>query len=238
MIRKVKGCLQLVGLLLIFIIPPRSFASSRTGVKGVDGFNPTFYLDITGGFTTYKSQMVVQNDTSNQITYTLGGNAGTNRQYGFFVKTDSNTTTFEINSSSIQTDWRDSGLRYRLDFFYIGIVFSQIEMIANSAGTDTLDASGTGIGGNAGLHIPISRAGTFYLDITSVTPANPRNALTQEVTYGSRTDIDIGAGLDITKSTFDFLLGYRVRTFAINAGTAASESISTTYIGLRTAGFF
>ena len=240
MAKKPKILLQFP-LLAVFALAlaPRAIASAKADTKGSGAFNPTFFLDITGGFTTYKSEMIVQNDTSTHLTYSIGGFAGAQRQYGFYVKTDANTTAFEINSSSVQMTFRDTGIRYRLGYVYLGVVFSQLDILSNNAGTDSLDASAGGTGGNFGVQIPMAKAGTFYIDATSVSFQNPRNALTDEVTFGARTDIDLGAGLDISKKAFDFLLGYRIRTFAINAaGTSGTESISTTYIGLRTAAFF
>lgn len=213
-------------------------ALARGETFGVEGFHPTFHLDLVFGFSTYKSEVVAQNDTSTHTSYTLGGNAGKEREFGFYVKTDSNTTPFEINSSEITTIWQDAVMRYRFTYVYLGVVFSKLDYLVNDQGTESVDASGSGIGGTLGMLIPFGRTGVFYLDIVSVTPATPRNALDQEVTFGARQDVDIGAAIDITSKAFDFLLGYRQRTFAVNAANSGTETITTTYMGFRYASFF
>jgi len=45
---------------------------------------------------------------------------------------------------------------------------------------------------------------------------------------------DIGANIPLTKKTFDFIFGYKYRTYAITVeGTAYKELHNTTYIGFQ-----
>ena len=200
---------------------------------------PTFALDITYGLSsTYKSKYVAMNDTGSHTMYSLGGNAGASRDLGFMVRTDTQTTNFLLNSSKMTTVWQDSILRYSIGPVYLGINFCQLDLLANKEGVATIDAAGSGMGGNLGVYYDFEKTGLFYLDVTTATIAKARNSLDLVVKGGARTDIDLGLGYHITKESFIFLLGYKQRTFALSADTSYAEAIMTTYIGLRTALFF
>lgn len=219
----------------------RANSESRLSANagGPEKFCPTFYLDLTFGFTTYKSEMVANNDYSTQSSFTIGGNAGSMREFGFYIKQETNTTAFELNTSSIASSWLDMGLRYRFwGYFYLGIIFSQLEMVSSNQGTDELNAQGKGMGGNTGFIIPFGKDGIFFFDATSASFTSGINSLDQTVTFGTRTDIDLGAAIDITKKAFDFLIGYKQRTFSITTNAAYVETIYQTYIGARWASFF
>lgn len=202
-------------------------------------YSPTFWFDVTYGLSsTYKSKMVLSNDTGSSITYSLGGYGGEANDLGFAIKKFSDSIAFELNDSAIATSFQDSILKYRMAFFYVGVVFSQIEMIANKEGTDLVDSAGSGMGGNLGIILPIGRIGAFFLDVTSVTYSKTRNELTSEVNTGARMDIDLGTSFDITRNLIDFLMGYRQRTLAITIDESYSELSMSTYLGLRFAFFF
>lgn len=201
--------------------------------------NPTFSLEATYGLSsTYKSKMVVNNDTGSSISYSLGGSAGDERQFSFFIKTYSNSTDFELNDSSIKTMWRDSIIRYRFYFLYFGAAFSQVEIEANREGTDILDAAGSGICGNVGMQFSMGRAGHFYLDFLSGSMSKVRNALDDEVKIESRSEIDVGMGFDVTKKLIDFIVGYRQNSLTIKITDSYKETLMTTYLGFRFAGHF
>ncbi len=201
-------------------------------------FAPTFFVDSTFGLTTYKSKLIVSNDTGTGLSYSIGGHAGENREYGFLVRTDTNRTSFLLNESSITTAWQDTILRYRLWAFYVGGVFSQLDLKVNSQGTEILDVSGSGYGGNAGFLIPINRIGVFYFDASSVSVGKFRNVLTEEVKSGTRLDLDAGANFDITREFLDLMVGYKQRTTSIQLSSGNVESYYITYLGFRAALYF
>ena len=208
------------------------------GGHNADG-NPTFDLDFTFGLSsTYKSKYVNMNDTGTDTMYSLGGNAGQDKNLGFMVRSDTQTTTFKINNSKIASVWQDSILRYAIGPVYLGVNFSQISLLATQDGTKTIDAVGSGTGGNLGVNYDFEKSGLFYLDVTTATLSAVRNSLDLKVKGGSRTDIDLGLGYHITKENFIFLLGYKQRTFTMSADTSYAEAMMTTYIGLRTALYF
>ena len=214
--------------------------ATKAWANRMDESNPTFNLDFTFGLSsTYKSKYADMNDTGSDTMYSLGGNAGQERNLGFMVRTDTQDTTFKINDSKIKTVWQDSVLRYSIGVFYLGVNFSQINLVASKAGTKTIDAAGSGTGGNLGINYDFDKnSGLFYLDVTTATVATMRNSETLVVKGGSRTDIDLGLGYHITKESFVFLLGYKQRTFTLSADTSYAEAMMTTYIGLRTALYF
>lgn len=227
-----------VNLLLLyslFFCIPDSLWAREVGLKGA---NPSFFLDITFGFSTYKSKMVDSNDTSTGLTYKLGGCSGNKRQFCLFHITDTTTTSFELNTSKIVSQWQDTNLRYYWNYIYIGPVFTDLNLQVTQSGTEFIDGAGTGVGGNLGFIFPMSKVGVFYIDVVSTSIAKMKNSLTQEVTAVARQDIDIGAQIDITSELLDFILGYKQRTIATSAGTSYADSYLITYFGLRIASFF
>lgn len=201
---------------------------------------PTFYLDTTFGFTTYKSELVQSNDTGTGLTYGIGGWAGQQHEVGFRTRIDSTSTTFALNTSKSTVTWQDSIINYRLGYFYLGVVFAQLDTTVNNQGTDEVDAGATGMGYNTGLLIPITRVGYFYTDVLGVTPAKARNdnSLTGTFSAGARMDIDMGTSFNLTKNAVDMMVGYKRRTMAMAATNSGTETYYCTYIGFRFGIFF
>lgn len=224
--------------LVLFLSSLPCLGANGSRIGGVDGVNPTFFFDLTFGFSTYHSKLVNTNDRNTHYTYTFGGTAGLEYQYVFLLKTDANTTAFELNGSEISTQWRDSIFRYRTGWFYLGLVVSQVEMLVSSSGTDIVNGFGQGFGGNFGLQLPVGKSGILYLDLLSASISSTKDVLSETTTFGSRTDIDIGGAIDLTKRAIDFLVGYRLRTFTVTTDASYLESIWTTYVGFRFAAFF
>lgn len=215
-----------------------TIANSAGLSRGVEGANPTFFFDVTGGSSTYKSELVGNNDTTTSFGYSIGGTAGANSNLGFFIRSDTIDAPFELNSSQITTTWQDSGLKYRMGFFYLGLVLSSVETTINDEGTNLIDAGGTGTGGTTGLQFSIGKTAVMYLDITSVTIAKTRNELDQTTAIGARQDVDIGAYIDLSKKSFDYMLGYKQRTVTVTTDASYTDTITTTYVGFRWASYF
>ena len=200
--------------------------------------NPTFAFDLTFGFSTFKSEIVQQNDTSTGLTYSLSGTAGLQWDLLFAIEVDTTSTSFLINESSNEVTWQDSIMAYRMGNFHLGINFSQLQMLVNNAGTDVIDMAGSGMGGVAGVYIPVGKIGFFYINVVTASLSSARNALEQEVTGGARQDIDLGGNFDITRDTFDFIVGYKQRTFGISTTEAYVETYLITYFGVKMSLYF
>ena len=110
---------------------------------------------------------MASNDTSTGLVYELGGYAGKEGTIGFALRTSTTATTFALNESSNAISWQDTILKYRFSYFYFGPLFTTLSYKVNNQGTDLIQASGSGIGGNLGALIPISK-GALTLDIVSV----------------------------------------------------------------------
>ena len=223
---------------ILSLVLLNTIGNSAGLTRGVEGANPTFFFDVTGGFSTHKSELVENNDTTTSFGYSFGGTAGANSNLGFFIRSDTMATPFELNSSQITTTWQDSGLKYRLGFFYFGLVLSSVETTVNDEGVDLIDAGGTGAGGTTGFQFSIGKTAVMYLDITSVTIATTRNELDQTTAVGARQDVDIGAYIDLSKRSFDYMIGYKQRTVAITTDASYIDTITTTYVGFRWASYF
>ncbi len=210
---------------------------ARAGISGRAG-TADFLIDTQYAFTTSKSKLVGSNDTGTALRYGFGGYAGDDSNIAFLVHFDHDVTTFALNSSKIDMNWQDTRIRYHLGFFYLGALFTRLDMKVNSAGTDTVDASGSGMGANTGVLFGVGKSGSMYVDVNSASLSAMKNALDQTVSIKQRLDVDIGASIDLTQKLVDMTFGYKIRNLTISADSSYKEILYTTYAGLRLSFFF
>jgi hypothetical protein len=215
-----------------------SLLALASSALALDSDTPALYIDTSYGFTTYKSKMVESNDLGTELRYSIGGNAGEDGQFGFRVVSMADTTSFELNESSVATAWQDSEFRYQWGYLSLGLIMTRINLVANREGEDVIDVSGSGYGGSLGILVPFGRSGTFYLDAQSATASTFHNTLDEEMTSATRTDIDAGARFKLTKNLMSLLVGYKQRTAAYETDQTFAENLYTTYLGFRFAFFF
>jgi hypothetical protein len=234
--RRVSRSCQLLFFFSLSLVLVLGGETGRAATKA----NPTFFLDVTAGLSsTYKSKLVDSNDTGSNIMYAIGGNAGAESSFGFAVKTETNTTAFQLNESKVASTWQDAILRYNIGYFYLGLTFTDLTLKVNNAGTETVDSIAKGYGANLGFFIPFGRAGIFYFDAMSNTLSTVWDKLAVTTYKGaSRTDADLGFAYNITRESFVLLVGYKQRTGSITTDSSYSEQLMTTYFGFRTALFF
>ncbi|RYZ58071.1 MAG: hypothetical protein EOP07_08090 [Proteobacteria bacterium] len=216
------------GLLAIFAMGAADAAFAQEA-----SLYPSFSFDLNYGLTTMKSKLVESNDTGSALGYSLGGFAGSGKNIEFNLGFEKDVATFALNDSKISYDWQDTKIRYHYGYFYAGIVFSRLNLMATSAGTEIIDAAGSGYGGSLGFYAPVGRGGSLRIDVTQVNIAAMKNSIATEVSVPSRLDIDIGAAIDIWGKWLDFTFGYRMRTLSLETDAAYAESESSTYLGLR-----
>jgi len=192
-----------------------------------------FLVDVQYALTTSKSKLVGSNDTGTALRYGLGGYAGSNSNLAFLMHFDRDTTGFLLNDSKMDMSWQDTRIRYHMGYFYLGALFTRLEMTANKEGVDVVDAAGSGMGINAGTLIGIGRGGSVYLDVMTATLPTMKNAIDQEIAITQRMDIDIGGSIDLTSKLLDLTFGYKIRNVTVKTDAAYAELLSTTYAGLR-----
>lgn len=240
------------------------FAAGTTRADALDKDTPTFFVQANGGYSIYKSEMVQSNDTSTTVGYGFGVYAGSDRELGFLLNREQSTFAFALNSSTIDLNWQDMILRWRIGPVYLGAIVSSssawiVTAPLDTDGDDVLDPAGdavdylnitsTGVGGNAGTQFPINKRSTVYMDVVFVTTQAVQEAPIEDATgaltkkdtlsLGSRMDLDLGATLKVTKSVLDVRGGFKYRTYEVNVdGQAFKEGLNTTYVGLQGSWFF
>ncbi len=208
--------------------------------------SPTLFLDLGGGFATYKSKLVKSNDTGVSTGYSLGMNGGDTFDVGASLRSESNTTAFEYGenntTSSIQTTFQDLILGARYGFVYGGFTISQTQMKVKRYGVNYLDILGSGYGANVGMDFLIGRYGKIFLDTVFVATGQVKESVQDpsiKSAVGPRTDIYFGGMIPLTKSLLNMTFGYKMRTYSISVGgTSYAESQSVTWIGLSLNGYF
>lgn len=216
------------------------FSSTVSWGKDRDFRNitPTISLVTSYGFTTFKSKLLEANDTGTALSYGIRGFAGKNSVIGFGVDLQSTSTSFEINNSSNSFSWQDSVIRYRWTYVYLGPLFSTMNVTANNQGTDIIDMTASGIGGNFGFLVPLGPGGSLYLDYSNVSYSKSVNSLTTTASAGARSKIDIGSSISLTQSLVDLMFGYKQETLTISTDSSYTETLLTTYIGVTFSLFF
>ncbi len=199
---------------------------------------PNFYADAQLGLITYKSKLAASNDTGTALRYGVGSCAGSEGQLRFNLMIDTASTNFALNDSKLTLAWQDTAIRYQWAWFYVGALFSRLEMTAHIEGADKIDAAGSGFGGTTGFLFDVGKRAQLNLDISSASIAKMTNALEGEVKLGSRLDVDLGSQVELGKK-FLFAFGYRMRTMSISfASTSYAELVTSTYAGLRYSLYF
>ena len=194
---------------------------------------PTAWLAFDYGLTTYKSKLVESNDTGGMVNYSIGANVGAQKTFGLVIRTDTSSIAFELNESKIESTWRDTVLRWRWGYAYLGGVLGQTSFKAETAGTVAVEGTGSGYGANFGVYLPVGRSNAMQLDVTSVTIGEFSDAEQRSVTFGARTDINISGQIEIVRRAIHSVLGYRYRTHALKAGDVSAEELHTaTWVGL------
>lgn len=195
----------------------------------------TVYLLANYGSGTYKSALMESNDTNGVVSYGVGTAAGQQMKLGIEYLVETSTTTFLLDSSSLQMKWDSTIIKYRLWAFELGAVVGSVTAKGNRAGTDIFDCSGSGYGGYFGMQFPIGKRSTIDIKAMQVATGETIDKKQREVTIGPRLDLEISSRIGITRKSLDATIGYRRRTNTITeAGTTYAELQTATFLGFVT----
>lgn len=237
------------GLLLVFLFcvcTSEQLFAQKSGRGGLRE-SPTVFLNLGGGITTYKSLAVKSNDTSFTVGYKIGAYAGRDKNIGFFINNESNTTNFVYaeneTKSKIETAFQDAAILYRWGVLELGPVFAQQSTAMTRQDELYLDHIGSGIGVHLGILVNVSKDTSFFMEYTQATISELKETIqdinTTPVTGGARSDIFLGGIIQITRSLLDMRIGYKQRTFVVTVAGESFEEVQTfTWIGIGVKGFF
>jgi len=192
----------------------------------------TAYLFTDYGLGTYKSLLVESNDTMGVVTYGFGLSAGQERNLGFEYRQEKQTINFQVNKSSLVSNWTSTIFKYRYWWLELGAVIGGLKMKVEREGDEILDIVGDGYGGYFGMLIPMTRGNVAYLNAMSVATASPVDKKERTIAVGSRLDLEVGGRFPISRNLLDCNIGYRRRTNSITeGGTAYTELQTATFLG-------
>jgi hypothetical protein len=219
---------KVYNLLTVFCV---LLASTNAAAAGSDDA-PTLMAEANYGLTTHKSALLSSNDTTTTLRYGAQVLAGDSKHLAFAYFAESTTTAFELNSASMASNWTQTYIRYRGDYFYAGVVIASLTCVAMSdASTTVFSMVGSGYGGNLGLTLPFGRGSVFYTDITSASISEITEASKLSLTFGSKTDVELGARMMLMKRKLYFNFGYRTSTIPITLTTSTAETLTSTFFG-------
>ncbi|MFK7872999.1 MAG: hypothetical protein AB8C84_07490 [Oligoflexales bacterium] len=202
--------------------------------------NSAFSLQVGGGLSTYKSEMVASVDTSTSSGISLESNAGSQGQISAFISQVNNTTSFQFTAGGVPsgstTSFIDSGFLFRWKWLQLGPAWSSLYAEIDREGSPHIRGTGLGQGGRVALVIPIRKGSHIFLKATQTSYSTFNEAIQEldAAALGTRSDLFIGGRVRVTKSLISFDMGYRQQTFVMSLlGTTTSEAITTTWVGLN-----
>lgn len=199
----------------------------------------TVFVRADANFTTYESKAAGSNTTATTTSYAIGGYAGEKRALGVFASSNQQDITFGLNNNRVQNTWRDLHMQARFGWIYPQVVVAMNEMAIDKDGARIADLYGSGIGGGAGIYVPVIEAMVVHADGYVVNSNRARNTTANTVDVGQRLEVDLGASVDVIKNYVDFLIGYKVRRFDVTVdGESFEEQQSAPYAGLQLGAYF
>lgn len=214
-------------------------AGLATDGSALDWGRPTLGLYGGGGMTTYKSKLVDSNDTSFSYAYAVQLNAGEGQYFGAFYRSEANTTSFTYASttasSKIASTFDDYGFRLLLGPVHIQVILDTITLAVTKEDVEFLDALASGIGFGGGIFLPLNKMSKFFLGYNYYLPATFKDSIqgTTEVKLASRSEMEVGGILKLTKRALELEIGYRQSAFNISvAGTGYDEEKTSTWLAL------
>ncbi len=209
--------------------------SARVSADEFDDRIRTIYMYGDYGLGTYKSTLMESNHTNGIVTYGVGTYSGYDRVLGIDHRVESATTTFALNSSSLQMIWKTTAIKYRVWAFELGPVIGSVTAKANREGTDIMEAVGEGYGGYFSISMPVGKNNTFDMRATQVSTGEMIDKQQRVVAVGPRLDLELSSRIVIAKRGFDAMIGYRRRTYSITEGGSGYLELQTaTCVGFVT----
>lgn len=226
-------------------------------------FAPTAFVDVVGGYSTYKSALLSSNDTSTTLAYGVGMYAGMDRSLGMKLDRSSASFSFALNKSKIVQSWQDLHLIYRFGVTRLGVVITSSAYTitappdADADGkpddtsdpVDYIDVVTNGYGVSGGFSFPLARRALIESDFIYALAAPGRQkaaaagadadtvtASQRESSIGPRLEAGFGGRFYITRKALTAVVGFKYSSFTIKVDTTSKADIMTsTYAGLATA---
>lgn len=215
----------------------------------------TTYLQYDIGSNTYESDTAASKESSQSDTFTLGTAAGYERLIGVSLRSSRNSVDFDLNGSSMNTRWQDLMLSYRLGWFTPAIGAGLSEIQIETANNEYVDIYRASLGAGLGLHIPLWQkmviSGDFRffekpptprfddLSLTSADAIPEGTPVKLDAQLQSRSDLDIGMSVDISREFLDFVIGYRIKSYELLVENEKKSEYQTgLYVGFKLGAYF
>jgi hypothetical protein len=205
----------------------------------------TFYMEVTGGFSIHKSEMINNNDTSVTSAIKFGSWAGHRHNLGMYLQQEQATVAFELNQGSLQVTHQEYGLLYRMGPFYMGGGFNKSTWVASrpdsadaelaAAGATAtadeeaepfLDMTTSGFVGSAGGFLPLGKPVMLFMEAKSVSTNAVQDSIVERsdgsfteadenLAVGSSVEATIGGRLNFTRNVLRGVIGFRLRNYTM-----------------------
>ncbi|MEZ4742627.1 MAG: hypothetical protein R3B45_09300 [Bdellovibrionota bacterium] len=211
-------------------------AQTRSQVYGSSLTQQTMTAYMQGDLTlnTYESEAAESKETATSSTWKLGIYAGESRNLGISFTSSENYVPFELNQSYLKANWKDTAMQWRLGWLYPTISVGLGEISINNANNERFDLFGANLGAGVGVFIPIFDKAVFHATGMVFNTPKALDKSGQDISLGQRIEQEVGASIDLTKNTIDFIVGYRTRSYDLTWNEVKyKEKNQGAYTGLR-----
>lgn len=185
------------------------------------------------GFSTYKSEALVSNDTGSSIHANVGAHVGEGKEILLLLEYDSAALVFELSEHALTKKDTDILINYRWSYLSFGALIAANQLGITNAGTDLMVATSSGFGGNLALAIPVGRSSYSYVKTKFATYNESTDTIAETNKLASQMVVDIGGNLLLSRDLLFMTFGYRYNTLALTVNeTDGAELMTTTYLGL------
>lgn len=233
---------QIMTIMTAAAIAGPALAQTRSQVWGgpLTQQAQTVYVTAESGPTTYESDAAGSKETQMSNTFTAGAWAGESRIVGAAIRSSEAEVPFELNDATMKTSFRDVRIMARLGWFIPFATVSLSEVDVTQGDTETVSVYGTGTGAGLAVGVPLHEKLVFQVEGSATQSNQVYDKLGQDTKLGRRDEGDAHLSFDLTDRMVDLLVGYRVRSYEIEAAEeqVLEEKSQGAYAGLRLGLYF
>lgn len=193
---------------------------------------PTFFINATAEYATYKSELLESNDIGTGIEYALGVHAGSENQIAAILSQRTEAVSYALNEASYASSEQSFVFRYYLGVFYLGVGIGSSKSTYKTANSTEVVLEQRNFLGQLGFIWAVFRDGELFADIMAVSPSDTSGENFENSSLEMKTTGHLGTTFKITRRSLRFSFGIR---YASRSGTiegvTGSEVVTTPIVG-------
>ena len=242
----------LLGLGFLVIFVPSLFAQ-HNGVMSLRQ-TMTSYVQYDLSTNTYESDTAQNKETAESSSVTFATSAGSQKLIHIALRSSRSHVKFALNGNTMYNHFRDILIGYRLGWFSPALTATLTEIQVTKTNQEYIDIYRASLGAGISMMIPLMDRMVAYGDVrfyqepeiprfnnilASADAVPDRSPRQLEASMGGRSEMDIGASIDVAREVLDFVVGYRVKSYNLLVeGEEQNEYQGGIYAGFKIGAYF